>query len=185
MTKKYNNLILNALSFFIENPYEEIYLRDYNRRLKISLNSSQRFLNIFLKENLIKDFKRGNLRYFKANIDSISFKQIKILFSVKFIEDSGLLEDLVKLNVNNVVLFGSVAEGKDDLKSDFDFLVISNDKDKVLQIFRKFENKINREVNIHCFNWFEWKKQAIQNKAFYQDIIIKGLNLIGEMPLVN
>ena len=55
MKKGYNLLVLNALGFFVENPYEEIHLREFSRRLKISVNSSQRFLGLFLNEGLIKD----------------------------------------------------------------------------------------------------------------------------------
>ena len=57
MKKGYNLLILKALGFFIDNPYNKIYLREFSRKLKISLNSAQRFLNFFLEKNLSK--KKG------------------------------------------------------------------------------------------------------------------------------
>ena len=80
--------------YFVENPYEEIYLREYARKLKMSVNSAQRFLDSFLKEGFVVDFRRGNLRYFKANLNSVSFRHVKITFSLKQIESSGLISYL-------------------------------------------------------------------------------------------
>ncbi len=183
MKKEHNLLILKALKFFVENPYEEIYLREFSRRLKISLNSTQRFLNLFLKENLIKDKRKANLRYFKANLDSIVFRNIKLVFSLKKIEDAGIIK-MLKKEVSYAVLFGSVAEGKDDFKSDVDFLIIGKNKEKIRTSFSMVEKKFDRELNIHIFSWTEWKRQAKINKAFYQDIVSQGVCLIGEKPIV-
>ncbi len=119
-------LILKSIQFFVENPYKEVYLREYGRTLKISPNSAQRFLNLFLKQGFINEFRRGNLRFFKANLESLSFKYIKITFFVNKIEKSGLIEILKNNGVSHVVLFGSSAEGTDDSKSDVDLLIISS-----------------------------------------------------------
>lgn len=185
MKNRYNKtnelLILKALKFFVENPYEEIYLREFGRKLKISPNSSQRFLNLFLEQNLIKESRRANLRYFKANIDSIVFRQIKIIFSLKKLEDSGLI-DYLRDKFFQVVLFGSAAKGLDDDKSDIDLVCIGIKK--TLDLF-EFEKKLNKEISIHFFSLVDWKKQKEKNKAFYQDVISYGINLIGELPIID
>ncbi|MCK5149541.1 nucleotidyltransferase domain-containing protein [Candidatus Pacearchaeota archaeon] len=183
MKKEYSFLVLKALNFFVENPYEEIHLREFSRKLKISLNSAQRFLNLFLNENLIKDERKANLRYFKANLDSIVFRNIKLIFSLKKVEDSGIIKALEK-KVSYVVIFGSIAEGLDDEKSDIDLLVIGKDKKKIREIIFQYQKKFDRELNSHIFSWFEWKKQAKINKAFYQEVITKGVCLVGEKPIV-
>ncbi len=184
MKKGYNLLILKALNFFIENPYEEIHLREFSRKLNISINSSQRFLSLFLKEDLIEEKRVANLRYFKANMESIVFRNIKITSSLKEIEKTGII-DSIKQDASNFLIFGSTAEGKDSQESDYDFLIISKDKKKIREIFSKNEKKFNKEINLHIFNREEWKNQAKLNKAFYQDIISKGVCLIGEKPIVD
>lgn len=181
MKNRYNFPILNALNFFIENPYEEIHLREFARRLKISANSAQRFLKIFLDENLIKEERRANLRYFKANIDSIVFRNIKITFSLKELEDSGLIK-LLKENYSNVVLFGSVAKGTDDKNSDIDLVCIG--LNKKIDLF-PFQKKLSKEINTHIFTLAQWKEQKKENKAFYQEVISTGIKLIGEIPILN
>jgi len=184
MKKGYNPLMFRALEFFINNPYEEIHLRGFSRRVKISLNSSQRALKLFLNEELIKEERKANLRYFKANLDSLVFKYIKKTYSIKKIINLGLIESL-KNEVSHLVLFGSIAKGEDDKNSDIDLLGISANKNKVKKIIFNYYKKVDREINFHVFSWAEWKKQKEQNKAFYQEIISTGINLIGGVPIVD
>ena len=179
MINRYNLLVLNALEFFINSPYEEIHLREFSRKLKISINSAQRFLTLFLKEGLIKEQRRANLRYFKANPDSIVFRSIKITYSLKKIQDSELI-DFLKSKFTNVILFGSVARGLDDKNSDLDIICIGNKKKYDIY---KFEKKLSKEINIQIFDSEQWQKTKAENKAFYQDIISTGINLIGDMPV--
>jgi len=179
----YNLEILRALIYFLENPYKEVYLREFSRKLKISPNTAQRFLNLFLKENLLIESKKANLRYFKANLENPVFRHIKITYSLKKLENSGLIKVLEEIS-SHILIFGSIAEGKDDEKSDIDLLVISQNRLKIKEKILDFQTKISREISPHVFSWQEWKKQAKLNKAFYQDIIIKGINLVGEKPVV-
>jgi len=179
MINGYNPLILTALEFFINNPYEEIHLREFSRRLKISVNSAQRFLSLFLKECLIKEQRRANLRYFRANLDSIVFKNVKITYSLKKIQDSGLI-NFLKDKFTYVVLFGSVAKGLDDKDSDLDIVGIGNKRKYDIY---EFEKKIGKEITLQVFSLEQWKKAKSENKAFYQDVISTGINLIGEMPV--
>ena len=184
MKKGYNLLILKALGFFIDNPYEKIHLREFSRKLKISLNSAQRFLNLFLEKEFIQEKREANLRHFQANLSSFVFRNIKLTFSLDKIKSAGIINNL-KEKVFSFVLFGSVAEGQDDLNSDYDFLIIGKNKSEIKKIFSEFENKFHKEINLHIFTLEEWKEQAKTNKAFYQDIIAKGVCLIGEKPIIN
>ncbi|MFH1802873.1 MAG: nucleotidyltransferase domain-containing protein [archaeon] len=174
-------LVLDALRFFVENPLEEVYLRDFARRMEISPNSAQRFLDSFVEKKFVIDERKGNMRYFRSNLDSITFRQIKIVFSLECIENSGFIEACREMDVTHCVLFGSIAKGLDDKESDIDFVLIGN---KIKPNFREFEKKLGREIQVKFFSWDEWKKQAQTNKAFYQDVITQGIAIIGGMPLV-
>ncbi|MBU0958296.1 MAG: nucleotidyltransferase domain-containing protein [Nanoarchaeota archaeon] len=176
----YNLLILKVLELFVNNPYEEFYLREIARKLNINPNTAQRFLNYFLSENLVVESKKANLRYFKANIDDVVFRHIKKTYSIKKIMNSGLIDYLKNEEFNHVVLFGSVAKGENELKSDMDILCIGNKKKLDLE---KYYKKLG-EINVKIFSFTEWKKQKNDNKGFYEDVISTGINLIGEMPLV-
>lgn len=173
-------LMWKALEFFIENPYKEIYLREFSRVLKISPNTAQRFLDIFLKEGLIIEERKANIRYAKANLDNIVFRFIKKTHALKKIKDRGLITALQECS--SVVLFGSTAKGLDDKKSDIDLVCIGNNKSFEIE---KLQEKIKRKLNVHIFSLVEWKKQKQMNKAFYQDVIADGINIVGEMPIID
>jgi len=177
-------LVLKALEFFVENPYVEVYLREFSRKLKISPNTAQRFLDGFVREGFVTEFKRGNLRYFKANLDSVVFRQIKVIFSLRKIERSGMVESLKKRGVVSLVLFGSVARGENDRESDLDLVAIGDKGNELKRIVREFEGKIGMEINLHVFTFSEWKKQKRNNVAFYQDVVAHGISLIGEIPIL-
>ncbi len=183
MINRYNLPLLKSLGFFVDNPYEEIHLREFSRRLNISVNTAQRFLGVFLEENLIKDERKANLRYFKANLDSIVFRNIKITFSLRDLEKTEIINSLKK-EVSHLVLFGSVAEGRDDINSDIDLIVVSSNKKKISKLIDNSQKKLNRELNVHIFSWVEWKKKFRENKAFYREVIIRGINLIGDLPII-
>ncbi len=174
-----NLLILKCLNYFVENPYDKVYLREFSRKIQISLNSTQRFLDLFLKEGLILEERISNHRYFKANLDSVVFRQIKKTFFVKRVVDSGLVGALGKIS-SSVILFGSCAKGTNDLKSDIDLVVISKNKKEVYEIISKFQKKFSQELSPHVFTFSEWKKQKRENKAFYEDVVSEGIELSGE-----
>lgn len=180
MKKGYNLLVFDALKYFIENPYSEIHLREFGRFLKISPNSASRFLDLFLNQGFVVEKRVANLRYFRANVDSVVFREIKKAYSVKLIEGIGLLGGL-KDEVLSVMLFGSVAKGLDDFSSDIDLAIVGENKKKIREIVQKYQKKIKRELSCHVFTSIEWKKEKVNNRAFYQDVVGCGMNLIGEI----
>ena len=176
-------ILLKVAGFFIENPYTDIYLRELARKLKLSPFAAKKYADMLAKEGLIKEDRKANLRYFRANTGSIFFRQLKVAFSIRLLAKSGLVEFLKENtpNVSSIVLFGSMARGEDDEKSDIDILVIGKEKP---ENFRKFEEKVNKEITVHVFSWSEWNKMAKEDSAFYSEVISHGIPLYGELPLV-
>lgn len=176
-------MLLKVVKFFLENPYEDVYLRLLAKKLNLSPFAVKKYADLLIKENFITEERKANLRYFKANINNLFFKYIKIAFNIKLILSSGLL-DFLKENISNIstiVLYGSMAKGEDEKKSDVDILVIG--KEKYLSL-DKFEEKIRKNITLHIFSWSEWNKKAKQDKAFYYGVTGYGIPLYGELPLV-
>ncbi len=176
-------LFLKTASYFLENPYKEIYLRGLARKLKISPFAVKKYTSILLKENLIVEERKANLRYFKANSTNGFYRQIKISFNIQKILKSKL-PDFIQKNIpalSSIVLFGSIAKGTDDEKSDVDLLIIGKDKTISLD---NFEKVLGKTINIHILLWSEWKKNYKNNRAFYYDIIAHGIPLYGELPII-
>ncbi len=178
----YENILLKTASFFIEHPYKEIYLREFGKKLKISVFAAKKYLDMLLKEQFIKEERKANLRYFKANVGSLFYKYEKIAFAMRKLQKAELVEYIIsKANASSIVLFGSVAKGENEEKSDIDIVIIGNNK---LINFEEVEKKIGAKINEHRFKWNEWKQTSEKNKAFYYDVISYGIPIYGELPIV-
>jgi predicted nucleotidyltransferase len=179
-------IVIRMAEFFFENPYQDFYLRELAKKLKISPFATKKYADLLIKESLIKEERKANLRYFRANMNSLFFRQLKIAFSMRALAESGLMEFL-KENlqaVSSITLFGSMAKGEDDQDSDVDLLIIGKvGKDRPLDT-SGFEDKIGKRITTHVFSWSEWNRQATGNKAFYSDVISHGMPLYGERPIV-
>ena len=177
-----NIALLKVLEFFLENPYEEFYLRQLAKRLKLSPFAIKKYADLLSKENIITEERKANLRYFKADTSNLFFRHLKIAFNIQSIAKCGLLDFLKQnlANVSTIVLFGSLAKGENDRNSDVDILVIGKEKRLLLE---KFEKLINRKITLHVFSWSEWNTHAGQDKAFYAEIISHGIPLYGELPI--
>ena len=176
-------IFLRVARFFLENPYEEVYLRQLAKKLGLSAFAIKKYADLLIKENLIKEERKANLRYFKSNINNLFFKYIKIAFSINLILKSMLLDSLKQslANVSSIVLFGSMAKGEDDRNSDVDLLIIGKEKPLNLE---KFEMKLGKSITLHILSWSEWNKKAQEDMPFYSEIISQGVTLYGELPLV-
>ena len=111
------------------------------------------------------------------------FKQLKIAFSVKKIQDSDIVKFLEEKipAISSITLYGSTSQGKDDNKSDIDLLIIGQ---KTRIDLSAYEKKINKEINLLTMKWSEWRTHANQNKSFYREIIKDGVALLGEKPVI-
>lgn len=176
-------MLLKVVRFFLENPYEEFYLRQLARKLGLSVFAIKKYADLLVNEGVIKEERKANLRYFKININNLFVKQLKIAFNLNVLLKSGLIDFLKEnlANISSIVLFGSMSKGENDKNSDVDILVIG--KEKYINL-GEFEEKINRDITLHIFSWSEWNRKAKEDNAFYFEIIANGLALYGELPLI-
>lgn len=176
-------MLLKMFRFFMDNPYQQVYLRQLSKKTGLSPFAIKKYADLLVKEGLILEEKKANLRYFKANMNSLFFKHLKIAFNLSALSKSSLIDFLKDSlsNVSSIVLFGSMAKGENDEKSDIDILIIGKEKHLDLG---KFEEKLGKEISVHIFSWSDWNKKAKTDKAFYLDIVSSGIALYGEKPVV-
>ena len=174
---------LKFTEFFLGNPYKEFYIRELSKKLKISPFATKKYADILVKEKLILEEKRANLRYLKANVKNLFYKYLKISYNVKKLLDSRFIEYLESniANLTSITLFGSLAKGEDSEESDIDILIIGKQKNLNL---KEFENRMDKEITLHFFSWSEWNEKEKEDHPFYYEIINHGIALNGELPLV-
>ena len=165
--------------------FKELSVRGLSKEAEIGVGTSKACLDYLYKNKLVKKNIIGRSHYYKFDMDSFLSRHLKILLSLGEINDSNMVEEIISNhpNVSSIILYGSVARGDDDEKSDIDILVVSRKETEIRGL--KAEKKLSRELTIISYTLNEWRKKFKDDKVFYDRIIIEGIPLYGEMPMVS
>ena len=173
---------LKVLELFIKNPREEYYLREAARILKMDPATVHRSLNLLLKEGLIKRERRKNLILYRANMENLSFRYIKIAYNLQWFKKKKLVETLkMELpGLSSVILYGSYANGENDEDSNIELLTISHTRKNLAPQIKKLLKKEVFHLNLSLAQWIKIERE---NRELYLDIITNGIVLYGKKPI--
>lgn len=146
-----------VLKMFLAQPKEEVHLREIARRTNLSSSTVHKYLNEFVKNNLLNIVKTEKMNFFSANLNSEQLLKIFEMLEIDKLSELkkknaivwkiiNELTDKVKVSENllMLILFGSIARGEMRKESDIDVLVVSRDDSK-----RKIEfliRKVSKEI---------------------------------------
>jgi predicted nucleotidyltransferase len=177
------------LKLFFLDPEKEYYLREIGKNLGREPGVFQRNMADLLKEGILKDKRRGNLRFFRLNKKHPLYEEIKSIVSKTLGIEAQLkkLADSLK-GVECAFIFGSIAKGAENSYSDIDLMLIGNiDQDDLTTKIIKLEDDLEREINYHIFDKEEVVQRLRSNNEFFLRIfnepiiLLKGsLNGFGE-----
>jgi uncharacterized protein len=125
-------------------------------------------VNSYLNECLKKFFEEEKKRFFLRNI-----KHYKII--------SDLESKIVKItnsNLVDIILYGSIAKGRDTINSDIDICLLLKEKDDIMKqklLNLSLEKKFKQEIQIHIFTSKEFLES--KNNPLIQNIIRDGISL--------
>ena len=150
---------LNILIPFSYNYNEKFSGSELSRILSTPQRSVARYLSQLDENNLLKFEIRGKNKFYYLDLEN---KKIKILMnllenqkSLKFQLKNSKIAVIINEFLDNgegVILFGSYACGKEDVKSDLD-LVVFNSKNT-----DKIKSHYSIEINVHEIKYSEIKK---------------------------
>lgn len=163
---------------------EEISLRELARRVKVGSGTAKIHLDYLFKNKFVTRKVIGRNHLYKLDKDNVVVRQMRILCSLFEIQKAGIVEEILERYefVLSVLLYGSVAKGLDDFKSDIDILIITRKPLKLKPL--NAEKKIGREVTFVVYTLTEWRRKAKEDKVFYDNIILNSISLYGEKPVV-
>jgi predicted nucleotidyltransferase len=172
---------LRVLLLFSNEPYREFYLREIAKLTNVSSSTAKRFLDFYVEKGLLQNQRKANLSLFKGNVENPAFRQLKTGYFLLRTQPlfnylKGIYPD------SSIVLYGSCARGEDDPQSDIDVLIVSGKKENVG--LRKFEKRLGRKIAVLVFEQREWEEKAKKDIAFYERILIDGIPLQGNLPVV-
>ncbi len=139
---------LNIMKLFFEEPNRDFNVREAARLLKIAPATASKELKSLAGLGLLKERKERILNLYKANLENDFYQDLKIYYNIRKVKGAGLIDALNKFYLRpTIVMFGSCTSGLDTETSDFDLLIIS-EKTKEFPDIHKFDNKLNRKLQL-------------------------------------
>ena len=174
--------LLKVLSEFFDYPRDEFYAAELAKKTGISTPSMVRYLGGLYKHGFLERKELGRTRLYRLNMNPF-LRQLKISYNVERVFCSGLLQYILEntSGLNAVVLYGSWAKGANTNDSDIDLLVVC-DKNSI--DLEKLEKIVKRRVDMKVMKMSKWLKQKDKNRGFYLEVLINGIALYGNLPVV-
>lgn len=173
---------LRILAVFFHDPYREFHLREAAEIADVSPSTAKRFLDFYEANGFLTKERKANLALFKANVDNNSFRLMKtalFLFKARPLTDS-LTETYPG---SSIILYGSCARGEDGPESDVDILIVGRRAEKT--DLTQYESMLGRRINTIVYDPQEWEEKAEEDGAFYERILVDGIVLHGNLPVVS
>jgi predicted nucleotidyltransferase len=169
------------LTVFFEEPYREFHLREIAKLAGTSSSTAKRYLDYYSKNGFLSKSRKANLVLLKANLENLSFRYMKLAhFTTKLRPLTGFLGRI--LPGSSVILYGSCARGEDDPQSDVDLLIVCR-KTGRFELGR-FERSLGRRITVLTYTQTEWEEKARKDRPFYERVLIDGVVLQGNLPVV-
>ncbi len=168
----------NLLKYFIKEPEREFHIRELAKLSKKSPTTISKYLNKFKKEGLLKSEKKLNHLLFKADTENIFFRDLKLLYNIKRLRKSNLIDYLIEEfnHPEAIVLFGSFSKAEDIPRSDIDILIITPQKKEIN--LDKFENKLGHKIQLFLHSNKEIERMKVKNKDLINNWV-NGFILYG------
>ena len=176
-------VVVKAIQEVTSMPNKAFSVRGLAKVISISPGAAGAALKFMKKKGIATITVIGKTHQYRANLDSALCRQWKILFNTDFLVDSGIIGEMLEKisGVQSLLLYGSLAKGTNDEKSDIDLLAITSKPAKNIPAIGKTAGK---EINLSVFSFSDWKKKAVQEKVFYENVIFDSVVLFGERPVV-
>ena len=167
------------LNLFFKDTSKEYYLREIAKILGKEPSLFQKAINSLVKEGILKDKRRGNMRFFRLNKNYPLYEELKKIVSKIFGIEAELKGMVDGFNdIKYAFIFGSIARGREYSESDIDLMLVGRvNQDKLISQVTELENKLEREVNYHIYNKQELTKK-LKNKNYFLTKVFGGPKII-------
>jgi len=165
--------VLKVLYVFHKDPMRELHEREVMRKAEISKGSANLILRRLSDRGILERRKAGRMVFYRFNFRSPLARQLKVLFNIYSMQK---LIDQLKPYCKRIVLFGSCAEGLDVRESDIDLLVLTQEREKVMEEASAYQKNLDRKLSPIVVNANELAKLKREDKPLYERIA-KGIVL--------
>jgi predicted nucleotidyltransferase len=172
-----------VLGLLLLHPERSYYLREIARLTATVPGTLKREMDKLLEVGLLTVKKVGNQNHYQANRECPIYEDLSnVLRKTSGLSDV-LINALLPLSdkLQSAFVFGSVASGKVNAKSDIDLMLIGDvSYAEVVSLLHPLQEQLGREINPKIYADKEWNKLMKDNGAFVHDVLSKPkLFIIG------
>jgi predicted nucleotidyltransferase/Fe2+ or Zn2+ uptake regulation protein len=162
------------LSLLYGHADESFYLRQIARTTGVGLGPIQRELKLLTDAGIIQRSVQGRQVYYQANSKSPVFTELKSLITKTAGVGDTLRNILTPLidRLNIVLIYGSIASGKEKRDSDIDLLIIGKVTfAEVVAELQLAQEQLGREINPTVYPVDEFTAKLAENHHFLIDVL--------------
>ncbi len=187
---------IKLLKTILGNPLHNFKESELIKKAKTGKGSAGNQIKDLIKENILIRKKIGKTNLLSLNFKNPStflFKSLLDQEKISALENNKLATTLlfrnkIKEHTQLLILFGSSITGTATEKSDIDFIIVTNDQNKIQAKRKETEELLGERINLHIYSNENIKKttktdKLIQN-ALLSGIILHGYNLSKELLLL-
>jgi predicted nucleotidyltransferase len=163
-----------VLSLLYGHTDESFYLRQIVRTTGAGLGPVQRELKQLTDTGIIHRTVQGHQVYFQANPNSPIFEELKSLITKTAGVAETLQSTLAPLSdrISVALVFGSVARGEENHRSDVDLLIVGNVSfSEVIKALRSAQETLGREINPTVYPVDEFRSRIDERHYFIQNVL--------------
>lgn len=171
-----------VLNLFFKDPEKEYYLSEIANIFGKKPGQYQKIINNLVKDGILVDERRGQLRLFRLNKNYVLYEEIKKIISKTIGIEFKLKKVLDEfINIKYAFVFGSIAKNRENGQSDIDLMLVGKaDQDDLTRKLSITENELGRTINYHLFTEEDILEKINQKDFFITEIfeepkvVIKG-----------
>ena len=170
-----------VLAATLTRPEKWWYLSELAEFLHTRPSSLQRELSSLADTGILQRRKDGRRTYFKAEMQSPIFRELRSIFE----KTAGLVPTLrvaLRPFANKIVcafVYGSIARREERATSDVDLMVVGNvGVGDLAPALRKAEKRLGREVNVTNYSADEFRKKVAEGEHFLTTVLKGSLQFV-------
>jgi predicted transcriptional regulator len=184
-----NKGYMKIMALFYKDKKAKIHLRHIARKAGLNENSTTRFLDGLVKENILAYEKDGNLKKYGINVSNATY----LIFSIFDLEKFNNLPSIRKNSINYffnslkekpiiMILFGSTSKENYEKDSDVDLLLIVNKKIDAEKAERYAESQTGISINCFQISYSEFLKEIkLKNDRVIASAINTGYPIMNHI----
>lgn len=154
------------LHFLIGRPVKGLLETEIQKTTMISKSGINYALRDLVAADFLSRAKRGKTFFYTLNHKSLIVKQLKIIETLTRLNP--LMKRLKPLT-SKIILFGSSSRGENTLDSDIDLLILSRNKDLVMEQIKK--NTSSRKIQSIIYSNLNFVEKKKTDPVFYEQVI--------------